>query len=43
MWIGFEGYKETGRKLNGWLIYKGQWIAVREDLLILKSTDFVYY
>ena len=33
MWIWFEGYKDTGRKLNGWLINKGQWIFVREALL----------
>ena len=39
-WIGFEGYKDTGIKLNGWLIDKGQLIVVREDLLHLKSTGF---
>ena len=29
-WIGFEGYKDTGVKLNGWLIDKGKWIVVIE-------------
>ena len=42
IWIGFERYKDTGRKMNGWLIDKGQWIVVREDLLLLKSTGFRY-
>ena len=27
-WIEFEGYKDTGRKINGWLIDKGQWIIM---------------
>ena len=36
MWTGFEGYMDTWRKLNGWLIDKGQWIVVREALLLLK-------
>ena len=41
-WIGFEGYKDTGRKLNGLLIYKGQWIFVIEAILLLKLTGFRY-
>ena len=41
-WVGFEGYNETERKLNVWLIDKGQWIVVREALLLLKSTGFIY-
>ena len=41
-WIGFEGYKDTGRKLNGWLIDMVQWIVVREDLLLFKLTGFRY-
>ena len=40
MWIGFARYRDTGRKLNGWLIDKGQWIVVREALLHLNSTGF---
>ena len=40
MWIGFEVYKDTGIKLNGWLIDKGQWIVVRGDLFLLKLTGF---
>ena len=39
-WIEFEGYNDTGTKLNGWLIDKGQWIIVRENLLNLNSTGF---
>ena len=39
-WIGFERYKDTGRKMNGGLIDKGQWIVVRGDLPHLKSTGF---
>ena len=42
MWIGFEVYKDTGIKLNGWLIDKGQWIVVREALLLIKSNGFRY-
>ena len=34
MWIGFEGYKDTVIKLNGWLIDKGHWIVVIEDPVI---------
>ena len=41
-WIGFEGYRDTGRKMNGWLIDNGQWIVVREASLLLKSTGFKY-
>ena len=41
MWTEFEGYKGTGRKLNGWLINKGQRIFAREDLIHLKSTGFI--
>ena len=40
-WTEFEGYKDTRRKLNGWLIDKGQWIFVREALLRLKFTGFI--
>ena len=39
-WIEFEGYKDTGRKINGWLIDKDQWIVVREALLNIKLTGF---
>ena len=39
-WTEFEVYKDTGRKLNGWLIDKVKWIFVREALLHLKSTGF---
>ena len=35
-WIEFEGYKDAGRKLDGWSIDKVPWIVVREDLLHLK-------
>ena len=35
-WVAFEGYTDTGRKLKGWLIDKGQWIVVREASLLLK-------
>ena len=38
MWIGFEGYKDTGRKLNFWLIDKGQWVVVREALRLDSDT-----
>ena len=41
-WIGFGVYRDTGITLNRWLIYKGQWIIVREDLLLLKSNGFRY-
>ena len=41
MWTEFEGYKDTGRKMNGGLIDKGQWIVLREALLHLKSTVFI--
>ena len=40
-WIWFDGHKYTGRKLNVWLIDKGQWIFVREDFLRLNSTGFI--
>ena len=40
-WIGIEGYKDTGRKLNGRLIDKGQWVVVREALLFINSTGFI--
>ena len=39
-WIRFEGYKDIGRKLNGWSIYKVQWIVVRENLLHIKPASF---
>ena len=41
MWTEFEGYKEKGRKLNGGLIDRGQWIVVGEVLLHIKLTDFI--
>ena len=40
MWIGFEGYKDTERKLNGWVIHKGKLIFFKEDLLHLNLTGF---
>ena len=41
-WIGFDGYKDTWRKLKIWFIDKGKWIVVREALLHLNSTGFRY-
>ena len=41
-WILLEGYNDTGRKMNDWLVHKGQWVFVREDLLLLKLTGFRY-
>ena len=41
MWIVVEGYKDTGRNLNGWSIDKGQCIVVGEALLLLKLTGFI--
>ena len=41
-WIGIEGYKDTGRKLNIRLIYKGQCIVVIEDLILLNYNGFRY-
>ena len=41
-WIGFEEYKDTVRKLNGWLIDKGKWIVVGGALLPIKLTGFRY-
>ena len=40
MWIGFEGYKDTGKKMTGWLINKGQWVFVIDYLLIINLTGF---
>ena len=40
-WIGFERYKDTGRRMNGWVIDKSQWIVVRETLLHLNVTGFI--
>ena len=40
MWTEFEGYNDTERKLNVWLIDKGQCIVVRDDLFHIKSTGF---
>ena len=42
MWVGFEGYKDTGIKLNGWFIYKDHLIVFREALLHLNLTVFRY-
>ena len=41
-WIGFDGYKYTGIKLNFWFIDKVQWIVLVETLLLLNSTVFRY-
>ena len=38
--VGFEGYKDTGIKLNGWYIDKVQWIVVIEALLHIKPAGF---
>ena len=38
----FEGYKDTVRKLNGWLIDKGQWIVMMEALILFKLTGLRY-
>ena len=40
-WIEFEGYKDKGTILKGWLIDKGKWIVVGEALLHLKPTGLI--
>ena len=40
-WNEFEGYKDTGRKLNGGLIDKGHWIVAREALFHIKLTEVI--
>ena len=40
-WIGFEGYKDTGRKINCCLIGKCQWVVVRGALLHIILTGFI--
>ena len=41
-WVGFEGYNDTGRKLNGWFIGKSQWTVIIEALPLLNSDYFIY-